>query len=163
MRPAIRNRADYNTVVALPSDAQPVWPFPSPDTAQTFLSSQHARVKIHYYRRGSDHRLYAKARFGPDAQGPPGHVHGGAMAAVLDEAMGGVSWMNAHTVLAARIGVTFLSPLPLESETTVEAWIENVDGRKVSTRASLKNEAGKAVAEADGLFIVVDDDYLTAR
>jgi acyl-coenzyme A thioesterase PaaI-like protein len=149
--------------VSLPSDAQPVWPFPSPDTAQSFLSSQHARVSIDYYRRGSDQRLYARARFGPDAQGPPGHVHGGAMAAVLDEAMGGVSWMNEHKVLAARIGINFLAPLPLDQETFVEAWIEKIDGRKVSTRASLRDATGKPVAEADGLFIVVKDDYLTAR
>ena len=85
------------------------------------------------------------------------------MAAVLDEAMGGVGWMNAHTVLAARIGVNFLAPLPLGQETFVESWIERVDGRKVSTRASLKDADGKTVAEADGLFIVVNDDYLTAR
>ena len=150
-------------VSPLPADAQPVWPFPSPDTAQSFLSSQIARVKIAYYRRGADARLYASAFFGPDAQGPPGHVHGGAMAAVLDEAMGGVSWMNAHTVLAARIGITFLAPLPLESETFVEAWIEKVEGRKVSTRARLSDATGKAVAESDGLFIVVAGDYLTAR
>ena len=85
------------------------------------------------------------------------------MAAVLDEAMGGVSWMNEHKVLAARIGINFLAPLPLDQETFVEAWIEKIDGRKVSTRASLRDATGKPVAEADGLFIVVKDDYLTAR
>ena len=35
--------------------------------------------------------------------GPPGHVHGGAMAAALDEAMGAVCWMNGHPVVAATI------------------------------------------------------------
>ena len=77
--------------------------------------------------------------------------------------MGGVSWMNMHTVLAARIGVTFLAPLPIASHTIVEAWIEKVEGRKVSTRAALRDANGKPVAEADGLFIVVAGDYLTAR
>jgi acyl-coenzyme A thioesterase PaaI-like protein len=85
------------------------------------------------------------------------------MAAVLDEAMGGVCWMNNHQVLAARIGVSFLRPLPLDTYTTVDAWIVTVDGRKVSVRSRLLDPTGHVVAEGDGLFIVMKEDYLTAR
>ena len=48
---------------------------------------------IHYFRTGPDRSLRAKVLFGPGTQGPPGHAHGGSMAAVLDEAMGGAAWM----------------------------------------------------------------------
>ena len=85
------------------------------------------------------------------------------MAAVLDEAMGGVCWMNQHQVLAARLLVTFLQPLPLDTHTTVDAWIVSVDGRKVSVRSRLLDATDQVLAEAEGLFIVMKQDYLTAR
>ncbi len=102
--------------------------------------------------------LYARAWFGRETQGPPGYVHGGAMAAVLDEAMGGASWMNGHRTVAAKISVSFLEMLKLETETTVEAAIERTDGRKIYLRAKMSDGRGTTIAEADGLFIVLKDD-----
>ena len=102
--------------------------------------------------------LYARAWFGRETQGPPGHVHGGAMAAVLDEAMGGACWMNGHRTVAAKISVSFLEMLKLETETTVEAHIERTDGRKIYLRATMSDTSGTPIAEADGLFIVLKDD-----
>src|SRR5688500_1674950 len=92
--------------------------------------------------------------------GPPGHVHGGAMAAALDEAMGAVCWMNGHKVVAATISVNFLAMLPIETETILDAHIERIDGRKISTRAALTNPAGQTVAEGQGLFIVLTEEAL---
>ncbi|HGY11225.1 MAG TPA: hypothetical protein ENK36_02525, partial [Desulfobacterales bacterium] len=46
------------------------------------------RIKIQYYfERHSGHFL-SRVIFGQKSQGPPGHVHGGAIASVLDETMG---------------------------------------------------------------------------
>ena len=63
----------------------PVVPFPSPEG--TFLH-EGDRVRLAYFRNPQRPELYAKAWFGTKTMGPPGHVHGGAMAAALDEAMG---------------------------------------------------------------------------
>jgi predicted thioesterase len=52
--------------------------------------------------------------------------------------------------------------LPIESETTVEAKIDRVEGRKIHLRATLMNGAGKVVAESTGLFIVLSDERLKA-
>ena len=82
------------------------------------------------------------------------------MAAALDEAMGAVSWMNGHRVVAATITVKFLAMLPIETETILEAGIARIDGRKVSTRASLTDPKGQKVAEAEGLFIILKDHAL---
>ena len=92
--------------------------------------------------------------------GPPGHVHGGAMAATLDEAMGAVCWMNGHHVVAATITISFLAMLPIETETIVHAAIERVDGRKVHLRSTLTDLAGRKITEGTGLFIVLKDEVL---
>jgi acyl-coenzyme A thioesterase PaaI-like protein len=133
----------------------PVQPFPSLD-ANSFLVANPSgeSVRIAYFRGPEPGVLYAKAWFGRETQGPPGHVHGGAMAAVLDEAMGGACWMNGHRTVAATISVSFLAMLKLETETTVESRIERVDGRKVYLRATMM-DGERRVAESDGLFIVL--------
>lgn len=149
---------------------QPVVPFPSPEG--TFLHEgdppsrdalrRTSRVRIAYFRKPEAPDLYAKAWFGSKTMGPPGHVHGGAMAAALDEAMGAVCWMNDHKTVAASITVKFIAMLPIETETVLASRIDRVDGRKIFTRASLTNPAGEVVAEAEGLFIVLKEQVLRA-
>ena len=94
--------------------------------------------------------------------GPPGHVHGGAMAATLDEGMGAVCWMNGHQAVAATITISFLEMLPVETETIMEARIDRLEGRKVQVRATLKNPSGQIVAEGSGLFVILREDQLRA-
>jgi acyl-coenzyme A thioesterase PaaI-like protein len=138
---------------------QAVIPFPSPEG--TFLH-EGDRVRLAYFRKPNQPELYAKAWFGKKTMGPPGHVHGGAMAAALDEAMGAVCWMNDHKVVAASLSVTFSAMLPIETETILEARIGRIDGRKIYTAARLIGPAGKAVSEGEGLFIVLKEEALRA-
>ena len=139
----------------------PVQPFPALDNLSFLVANPSGeRVRIAYFRGPEAGWLYAKAWFGRETQGPPGHVHGGAMAAVLDEAMGGACWMNGHRTVAAKISVSFIAMLKLESETTVESRVERVDGRKIFVRATLSDSNGTLVAESDGLFIVLREEAL---
>ena len=138
---------------------EPVVPFPSAEG--TFLADGD-RVRLAYFRIPNEPVLYAKAWFGKNTMGPPGHVHGGAMAATLDEAMGAVCWMNDRQVVAATITISFVEMLPIESETIVEATIERIDGRKVYLRSTLKDLAGKTIAEGTGLFIVLREETMRA-
>ncbi len=139
----------------------PVQPFPQLDPHSFLVANPSGEsVRIAYFRGPEPGLLYAKAWFGRETQGPPGYVHGGAMAAVLDESMGGACWMNGHRTVAAKISVSFLEMLRLESETTVEARIDRTDGRKIYVSAKLADPSGTVVAEADGLFIVLRDEQL---
>ena len=79
---------------------EPVRPFPSKPSPHSFVSGAEAgrRTRVAYFRApGSDH-LHAWVWFGPGSEGPPESVHGGAIAAVLDEAMGAVCSSNTRTV-----------------------------------------------------------------
>lgn len=138
---------------------EPVVPFPSPEG--TFLADGD-RVRLAYFRKRGEPELYAKAWFGKKTMGPPGHVHGGAMAATLDEAMGAAAWMNSYPCVAATIKISFLAMLPVETETTVEAHIDRVEGRKIHLRSRLLDSSHKVVAEGTGLFIVLREDQLLA-
>ena len=152
--------ARLTTPTAAPEPGwEPVTPFPSPEG--TFLADGD-RVRLAYFREAGEPVLYAKAWFGRKTMGPPGHVHGGAMAATLDEAMGAACWMNGHQVVAATITISFLEMLPIGTETIVEARIDRIEGRKIHLRSTLKNPSGELVAEGSGLFVILREEQLRA-
>lgn len=116
------------------------------------------RLRVRYFRRESDQRLVGRAWFGPGAEGPPGHAHGGSIAAVLDEAMGAAAWMDGHVVVAAHLGIDYRRLLPLGTDAVLEGWVERVEGRKVWTRGLLRDTAGQPFAYGDALFVELDPE-----
>jgi acyl-coenzyme A thioesterase PaaI-like protein len=134
----------------------PVQPFPAGPAQRSFVSGAAAaaeRTRVEYFRNPENDHLHAKVWFGPHTEGPPDAVHGGAIAAVLDEAMGAVCWMNGHRVLGARIAINYLHLTPLGFNGHVEAWIEQIDGRKISIRSRMADGDGTVHAEGEALFI----------
>ena len=115
-------------------------------------------LRVAYFRRVSDGRLVGRAWFGPGSAGPPGHAHGGSMAAVLDEAMGAAAWAAGHIAVAASLRTDFRALLPLGTDALLEAWVERREGRKVWTAGFLRGDDGTVFAEATALFIRLDPD-----
>jgi acyl-coenzyme A thioesterase PaaI-like protein len=140
----------------------PVDPFPRLAGGGAFVSGDpHSdRLRVRYFHRASDDTLVAVVWFGPGTEGPPGHAHGGSVASALDEAMGGAAWYAGHPVVAARISVDFREMVPIGTEATIEARIEQVDGRKIRARGRMIGNDGQLYAEGEGLFIVLEHDQL---
>ena len=112
------------------------------------------RLRVHYFRDPGRGGICALAWWGPGAEGPPGHAHGGSAAAVLDEVMGFSAWNAGHPVVAATITVNFKKGLPLGAIHVVRAQVDRVDGRKVFTSGQIESPDGTTVySTADGVFI----------
>lgn len=118
------------------------------------------RLRVAYFRRPADGALVGRAWFGPGTQGPPGHAHGGATAALLDEAMGFCCWLAGHRVVAVSIQVEFRKMVPVGAVTTLEAAVERSEGRKVYPRARLLLPGGELAAESGGLFLELAREHL---
>lgn len=86
-------------------------------------------------------------------QGPPGHAHGGASAAVLDEAMGAVCWQSGLQVLLANLNLDYHLPVPLETPLRLEAWVDKRNGRKAFAQSHLLLPSGKTAVSGTGLYI----------
>ena len=144
------------------ADWTPIDPFPFDATENSFVSGgpAGARLRIAYFRRATDGRLVGRAWFGPETVGPPGHAHGGSMAAVLDEALGAAAWADGYPILVARLAVDFRQLLPLGTDATFETWVEAVDGRKVTTRGRLLLPDGSVVAEGEALCVMLAKGHI---
>jgi acyl-coenzyme A thioesterase PaaI-like protein len=125
----------------------------------TFVSgdpSNH-RLSIRYFQCEDDRSLLGKVIFGPGTQGPPNHAHGGSMAALLDEAMGGSAWLAGFPVVAAQLNITFRTMLPLGTRCLVKARVLEVDGRKIKTTAELCSaQDAKVFCKGEALFVTLD-------
>jgi uncharacterized protein (TIGR00369 family) len=87
-------------------------------------------------------------------QGPPGHAHGGASAAILDEAMGLVVWAAGHKVAAVNIEVNYHRPLPLHQPLTLEARIVQIDERKIFSTGEIKLTDSTVAVSGRGIYVV---------
>ena len=114
-------------------------------------------LRVAYFRDFSG-ALVGRAWFGPGASGPPGHAHGGSMAAVLDEAMGAAVWMNDRPSVAVHLAIDFRSMLPLGTDAFLRAEIEEIRGRKVFTRGRIDDGDGTLFCRARGIFLHLDPD-----
>lgn len=142
--------------VETPPDCTPLAPMLAPSGRSWVMGKPgDERLRVAYFRRDADRALIGRVWFGPWSEGPPGHAHGGAMAAVLDDAIGKVGWLNGHRVVAANLSVQFRRLLPLGTDARLEAFVDRVDGRKVYTKGRLTDDAGEIFAEAEALFIEI--------
>jgi uncharacterized protein (TIGR00369 family) len=90
-------------------------------------------------------------------QGPPGHTHGGASAAILDEAMGLAVWAAGHKVAAVNIEINYHKPLPLGMAARVEAHVTQIDERKIFSAGSISLVNGTIAISGRGIYVVAPE------
>lgn len=105
-----------------------------------------------------------------EQQGPPGHAHGGASTALLDEAMGAAVWQAGFMVVAVHLSVDFQRPLPLGVPVQVVGAVSGKDGRKVNTWGEIRLPDGGVAVSCTGIFVEAGhlfgdylDSYVAAR
>jgi hypothetical protein len=105
-----------------------------------------------------EHHIEGDIVFGAAYEGPPGHCHGGWVAAMFDELLGFVQLKPGFT---AYLKVDYRAPTPLNQELALRGWIESIEGRKRLIRGTC-HLGDRLLSEAEGLFIAPKDgeDYM---
>lgn len=144
--------------LSAPTGWRPLPPFPWRAHTRSFVSDEPEgqRIRVAMYVREGE--LLARVWFGPLAEGPPGHAHGGALAAVHDEAMGYCAHHNGHTVLAANLDIRYRAATPLLQPLTLRASIHQVSGRKVIARSRMFVDERHVLSEGEGLFVAIPEE-----
>ncbi|UCE86875.1 MAG: PaaI family thioesterase [Deltaproteobacteria bacterium] len=96
-----------------------------------------------------------EVNFGPAFEGAPGCVHGGFVAAVLDEALGMACVFSGSHAMTGGLTTRYRHHTPVSTLLRVEARLVSVEGRKIRTAGEVYH-GDLAVAEGHGLFIAVD-------
>jgi uncharacterized protein (TIGR00369 family) len=100
-----------------------------------------------------DGSVFTEIVFTLAQQGPPGCAHGGALAAVLDEAMGAAVWRAGHSVAAVHLEVDYRRPVPLGEKVTVRGRITEHGKRKLLTGGEVALADGTVAASGRGIYV----------
>jgi len=87
-------------------------------------------------------------------EGPPGHIHGGIIATLLDEAMSKLNRPLNLLAMTRSLSVDYLKPSPLYIPLRLVAKHVKLHGRKVLHTADLMLEDGTVLAHGEGFFSV---------
>jgi len=85
-------------------------------------------------------------------EGPPGNVHGGVCALVLDHVLGATTHRPGRPAYTGTLTLRYRRPTPLGQPLRAEAHVERTEGVKMFAVGHLADADGVTV-EAEGIFI----------
>jgi uncharacterized protein (TIGR00369 family) len=88
-------------------------------------------------------------------EGPPGYLHGGIIATLLDEAMSKAVRAQGMIAMTRQLEVDYVRPVPSGAPIRMEGRIASSEGRKHWVQARILNAAGSELVLGKGLFIEV--------
>jgi len=96
--------------------------------------------------------MWSEFHLGAAYEGPPGHVHGGVCAMILDHVLGAAASDPPRPALTGTISLRFLRSTPL-GPLRAEARVDRTEGVKTFAVGHLADAEGVTV-EAEGVFII---------
>jgi len=107
------------------------------------------------FSQTADHTVFCEANIAENYEGPPGYLHGGMIATLLDEAMSKANRARGVTAMTRQMQIEYLRPVPSNAPIRIEGRVTRSEGRKHWTEAHIQNAEGKVLATATGLFIAI--------
>lgn len=112
------------------------------------------------FRADEHQRIHCRARIAKRFQGPPGYVHGGVIATLLDEAMSKANRQFGVLAMTRHMEVEYLKPVPVNVPIQITAHHRSAAGRGHHCEAEITAEDGTTLARGRALFIAISPDYL---
>jgi acyl-coenzyme A thioesterase PaaI-like protein len=86
-------------------------------------------------------------------EGPPGQVHGGVVALVLDQVFGEAAAAGGSPGMTGTLTLRYGLNTPL-GPCSAEAWVDRRDGIKTIVKGELRRADGTVTVTAEGIFIL---------
>lgn len=106
-------------------------------------------------------KAYTSFSLSSNYEGYPGIVHGGIIAAILDET-GGRAFMTEHEhfFVTAQLDVRYRKPVHTNTPLMAVGYAMDQKGRVAKARSEIQNSDGDVLAEADLILAEVDPSQL---
>ncbi len=101
-----------------------------------------------------DNKVFGSVNFGSAYEGPPGHVHGGYIAAMFDDLLGCAQSLSDKIGVTGTISIRFCAPTPLKTDLRLEGTLDRIEGRKIYVTGKMYAE-DLLTAEATGICITL--------
>ncbi|GAA0384127.1 thioesterase [Acrocarpospora corrugata] len=95
----------------------------------------------------------AELTFRPTHEGPPGTVHGGVTAMILDHVLGDAVAASGRPGMTGTLTIRYRGRIPYSEPVVATGMVTRVEGRKTWADAVIADREGTPLVEATGLFI----------
>jgi len=106
-----------------------------------------------------DQTVVGECTMRPIHEGPPGAIHGGWVAMLLDQLLGHATAASGNRGFTAELTVRYRRPTPYGVPLTLRGRTDGVDGRRVYTSAEIVVD-DVVTAEAKALFLMPSPERL---
>ncbi len=107
-----------------------------------FVCSKTNPKGLHIEFKYIDDIAVATFKLAREYEGYPGIAHGGILAAILDDAMGNVKYVQGYVAYTIEMYVRYIKPVYIGEELKVRGWIENIHHKIVSTAGDIQDKNG---------------------
>ncbi|PRC45038.1 thioesterase [Mycobacterium sp. ITM-2017-0098] len=98
-----------------------------------------------------DGSVWTEFELGAGYEGPPGYVHGGVCALILDHVLGAAVHQPGHPAVTGTLTVQYRRGTPLSHPLRADARIVRTEGVKSFVSGAISS-GGSITVEADGIF-----------
>ena len=145
----------------IPDEFQNLKPYDMNLYLDSFVSGkQQNYIDVQYYYDDNLLKFYVRVLFHVETQGAPEIVHGGAIASVIDEAMGGVAFLNHLPAVTVSLTLNYRRPLSVETNMYITTTIEKTEGKKVYIMGKMFDGDGVLFADSKGIFVKVPNERI---
>ncbi len=135
-----------------------------PNSRMCFLCGRQNPVglKLDFYEDAEAEQVRVEFVVPDEYQGYPGVVHGGIVAAVLDEVAGRAVMIDGsdHDLMATlRLTVRYRRPTPTETPLVAVGWVERRGGVGARVAGEIRRPDGAVTAEAEATVGSVPDEF----
>jgi acyl-coenzyme A thioesterase PaaI-like protein len=103
-------------------------------------------------KHDADGAVHAEFELGAAYEGPPGHVHGGVCALILDHVLGATAHLPGKPAYTGTLTLRYLRGTPLGRPLRAEAHVDRIEGTKTFAVGHIADADGITV-QAEGVFI----------
>ncbi|XP_023147646.2 acyl-coenzyme A thioesterase THEM4 [Amphiprion ocellaris] len=121
------------------------------------IKEQGAAFEYVLFNNEEEQRCVGIFQAGHLLEGPPGNVHGGAIATIIDTVTGTHATLLSGTVMTANLNINYRSPIPLGGTVHIESSLDRKEGRKTFLSCRVTSTDGsKLHTEATALFVSIN-------
>ena len=107
---------------------------------------------LHIHSDGEG-RAWSDFSLGAPYEGPPGLVHGGVVALMLDQVLGHAVSTSGRPGMTGTLTIVYRRGTPL-GDLRCEAWVDRREGIKTWGKGRMLDADGEVTADAEGVFIL---------
>lgn len=141
-------------------------PNKQPNSRICFVCGVENPVGLHmkWYNFPEEEKVKATLTIAEEYNGYPGFVHGGIIAAILDETSGRALMVHGDTSLlmvTSRLEIKYRRPTPTNQPLEAVGWVTRRDRNRAQVAAELRLPDGTVTAQAEATVMRPPQEFLT--